>query len=216
MHCRCLLARISVIVVLDIKCWADPDAGRTVLKLVLVDTAPAVAAALRASFGEYEEVSVLQASILDVAHGAVVSPANSYGYMDGGVDAAYAAFFGQQLEKRVLQTIDRDANGMLPVGAALLVETGHARIPFLIVAPTMELPRSGDATKVFFAMAAVLNLVNRYPSKLQHVFCPGLGTGVGAVDPEHAASEMASAYGKWKIGHHHPAAQESVEADEGS
>ena len=181
-------------------CWADPDAETKVLKLVLVDTAPAVAGALRVSFEEYPEVSVLQDDILQVAHGAVVSPANSYGYMDGGVDAFYAAFFDQQLEKRVLQMIDRDANGMLPVGAALLVDTDHPRIPFLIVAPTMELPRSGDATKVFFAMAAVLNLVNRYPSKLQHVYCPGLGTGVGAVDPERAASEMASAYGKWKAG----------------
>jgi O-acetyl-ADP-ribose deacetylase (regulator of RNase III) len=168
--------------------------------LVLVDAAPVVAAALRASFGEYQEVSILQDDILQVAHGAVVSPANSYGYMDGGVDAAYAAFFGQQLEKRVLQRIDRDANGMLPVGAALLIETEHPRIPFLIVAPTMELPRSGDATKVFFAMAAILNLVNRYPGKLQDVYCPGLGTGVGAVEPERAASEMASAYAKWKIG----------------
>src|SRR5215475_13476244 len=37
---------------------------------------------------------------------------------------------------------------MLPVGAALLVETLHPRIPYVIVAPTMELPRSGDVAKM--------------------------------------------------------------------
>ena len=32
----------------------------------------------------------------------------------------------------------------------------------------------------------------------EDVYCPGLGTGVGMVPPEKAATEMALAYGDWK------------------
>jgi O-acetyl-ADP-ribose deacetylase (regulator of RNase III) len=168
------------------------------LRLALVDRSPSVVAALTAAFAAWPEVRVQAADILEVAENAVVSPANSYGYMDGGVDDAYARFFGPELEKRVQHRIDVEYGGMVPVGAALLVRTYHQRIPYLVVAPTMELPRSGDRVKVFFAMAAVLKLARRYPSERETVFCPGFGTGVGGVPPDWAASEMASAYGKWK------------------
>jgi O-acetyl-ADP-ribose deacetylase (regulator of RNase III) len=40
-------------------------------------------------------VTVHQVSILDVACDAVVSPANSFGFMDGGIDAVYLSLFGK-------------------------------------------------------------------------------------------------------------------------
>ena len=167
------------------------------MRLVLVDRAPAVISALREAFAPHPEVMVLCDSILAVAEGAVVSPANSYGYMDGGIDRAYVEAFGLDVEKRVQAAIDRQSNGMLPVGSALLVPSGHPRVPYLIVAPTMELPGPTTPAKVFFAMSALLNLITRHP-ELTQVCCPGLGTGVGGVLPEDAAKEMVAAYAKWK------------------
>ena len=42
-------------------------------------------------------------------------------------------FFGSQLQERVQDAIARRPGGHLPVGASLVVRTGHGRIPFLIV-----------------------------------------------------------------------------------
>jgi hypothetical protein len=68
-----------------------------VIELVLVDRAPTVVAALRQAFAEHPEVTVLGDNILSVAENTVVSPANSYGYMDGGVDRLYVEAFGLEL-----------------------------------------------------------------------------------------------------------------------
>ncbi len=84
-------------------------------------------------------MSVLRGSILDVACDAVVSPANSFGFVDGGIDLLYAQHFGWEVQDR-LQELIRTRHRELLVGSAKMVETGHARIPFLIAAPTMRVP----------------------------------------------------------------------------
>jgi hypothetical protein len=111
-----------------------------VIELVLVDRAPTVVEALQQAFAEHPEVTVLGDSILSVAENTIVSPANSYGYMDGGVDRLYVAAFGLELEQRVQRTIDRVANGMLPVGSAVLVDTGMRAFPFSSWHPRWSCP----------------------------------------------------------------------------
>jgi O-acetyl-ADP-ribose deacetylase (regulator of RNase III) len=51
----------------------------------------------------------------------------------------------------------------------------------------------------FFEMNAILQQVTLYKEKIHKVYCPGLGTGTGLVDPELAAKEMANAYKKWLL-----------------
>lgn len=94
----------------------------------------------------------------------------------------------------------RRPEGMLPVGASLAVKTGHARIPWLIVAPTMEMPEAVPAEHSGRALRAVLRLVERHPELGPDIYCPGLGTLTGRVPPEFAADEMANAYLKWENG----------------
>ncbi len=55
----------------------------------------------------------------------MVSAANSFGLMDGGVDAAITTFFGSQLQARVQNHILREYLGEQPVGSAFVIETGH-------------------------------------------------------------------------------------------
>ena len=43
---------------------------------------------------------------------------------------------------------------------------------------------------------AILNLASQNP-QIAKLFCPGLGTGVGCVEPKLAAQEMAMDYKKW-------------------
>lgn len=166
-------------------------------KLVLVDQAPALVATWKRAFQAHPEVEVVNGDILSIARVAVVSPANSYGYMDGGIDRLYVDFFGQQLQRTVTEAISRQPEGTLLVGAALLVPTGHERIPLLVVAPTMMLPGPTTAAHVFFAMSAILQLADRHRDRLTELYCPGLGTGIGRVPFEDAAAEMAAAYGRW-------------------
>ena len=76
------------------------------------------------AFSRFPEAEVLQADILAVAKHCMVSPANSYGFMDGGIDAIYCQFFGAQIERTVMSAIERRPDGILPVGESMVVKTG--------------------------------------------------------------------------------------------
>src|SRR5262249_59304991 len=110
------------------------------MNLHLIDLNERLVEAWGVVFQQFPEVTIQQGDLLAVAENCVVSPANSYGFMDGGIDAAYRAFFGAQIETAVQDAIARRPEGHLPVGASLVVRTGHQRVPFMIVAPTITLP----------------------------------------------------------------------------
>ena len=107
-------------------------------------------------------VEVHFGSIFDVDCDAVVSPANSFGFMDGGVDAQYMEKFGDLIQDRVRWSILTEHHGELLIGAATIVETDNIETPFLIAAPTMRVPmRLGSETvNPYLAARAVLILDN--------------------------------------------------------
>ncbi len=164
------------------------------MRLHLVDRSEELVRAWALAFRPFPEVKIECADILKVAHTALVSPANSYGYMNGGIDLAYRHFFGVEIERTVQAKIKEVAGPYLPVGRAILVETGHSRIPFLISAPTMFLPEPIDVGSCEMAMAAALGIAKSHGSDWEALFCPGMGTGVGRVAPRDAAKAMAKAY----------------------
>jgi O-acetyl-ADP-ribose deacetylase (regulator of RNase III) len=168
------------------------------MQLHLVDVNPILVAAWKESFRPFTEVIVHEGNPLSVAENTVVSPANSFGFMDGGIDADYLAFFGSSIQDKVQQAIQCRPEGHLPVGASLVVPTGHSRIPFLIVAPTMFMPEAVEEDHCYRALRAILRLAGRDQEVGRMVFCPGLATGVGRVPAEVAAREMALAYGDWR------------------
>jgi O-acetyl-ADP-ribose deacetylase (regulator of RNase III) len=164
------------------------------VRLCLVDRLEPLVDAWRNEFAAYPDVHIEHADILSVAHTALVSPANSYGYMNGGIDLAYRHFFGVQIEQAVQSKIKEVAGSYLPVGQAILVETGHERIPYLISAPTMFIPEPIDVESCERAMVAALKVARANPDRCSTVYCPGMGTGVGRVPPREAAAAMARAY----------------------
>ena len=168
------------------------------MNLHFVDLEPDVVAALQDAFEPFPEVRILREDILNIATCAVVSPANSYGFMDGGIDLAYTRFFGRRPETELQDAIAQLPDGHLKVGSAMLVTTGHVRIPYLVSAPTMQLPSRIPPQNCFYAMAATLNLARKHADIISDLYCPGLGTGVGCVEPEDAAREMFNAYKKWR------------------
>jgi O-acetyl-ADP-ribose deacetylase (regulator of RNase III) len=164
------------------------------MKLFLVDTNARVVESWKAAFGAFPEVTILCENILAVAQNTIVSPANSYGFMDGGIDAAYLQYFGPGMQAALQDAIARRLENLLPVGASILIRTGNARIPYLISAPTMQGPERVESMNCYRAMAAMLRSARQHAEVVTDVYCPGLATGTGGVPPDDAAREMASAY----------------------
>lgn len=114
---------------------------------------------------------------------ALVSPANSFGYMDGGLDLVLSQHFGWDLEKRVRTEILTHHHGELPVGNALTVPTENSVLPWLVCAPTMRVPMRVEGTfNAYLAFRAILIEVrrfNRIEPRIRTLLVPGLGTGEG-------------------------------------
>jgi O-acetyl-ADP-ribose deacetylase (regulator of RNase III) len=162
--------------------------------LHLVDVSSEMVEAWRGAFSKHPAVRIVQDNIVTVANGTVVSPANSYGDMGGGVDLAYRLHFGRDTERRVQTKIAESFGNYLPIGEAVIVETGHDGITHLIAAPTMFLPEPTTEENVFLAMAATLKVARLNSSTVRDLFCPGMGTGVGRLPPKVAAEAMERAY----------------------
>lgn len=123
---------------------------------------------------------------------AVVSPANSFGFMDGGIDWEYTCHFGIKVADNVKRFIKDTFGGELLVGQACVVETNSSRIQFLVVAPTMRVPTNIYGTaNVYLAVRAALHVSRDMGFK--HVAFPGMGTGVGMMPPYAFAKQMSQA-----------------------
>lgn len=166
------------------------------MDLYLIDKNPDVVAAWQDCFAGLDRVFISEGDILSVAQDTLVSPANSYGFMDGGIDRVYTQFFGLAIQQNLQDVIGARPEGYLPIGCAELIKTNHNRVPYIIAAPTMVTPEAVPSQNCFYAMIAILKLTSRY-SYISKVFCPGLATGIGCVPPKLAAKEMATAYRRW-------------------
>lgn len=94
------------------------------MQILLRDVNPAVCAAWRVAFANAEGVTVEEGDIFSTPVDAVVSPANSFGHMDGGIDLVYRDRMGAQIEETVKVAIGtRFEFGELLVGDAISVTT---------------------------------------------------------------------------------------------
>lgn len=175
------------------------------MKIVLAATESRLADAWEKAFAGVGEVSVHRGSIFDVACDAVVSPANSFGFMDGGIDALYVDRFGVEVQTRLRRLILDRHHGELLIGNAEVVETGDLAQPFLIAAPTMRVPMvlRPETVNPYLATRAVLLLARHgtlptgepLSDRLRTIAFPGMGTGVGRVPAELCARQMRAAVG---------------------
>ncbi|WP_407572924.1 macro domain-containing protein [Deinococcus altitudinis] len=130
---------------------------------------------------------------------ALVNPANSFGFMNGGIDLAYSQRFGWDLQERLRETFRTEHDGELPVGQALIVKNYDAGLPFPVAAPTMQIPGDIRGTpNAYLTFRAALRAVrarNRTSGEqIASVLCPGLGTAIGRLPAETATRQMFAAY----------------------
>jgi O-acetyl-ADP-ribose deacetylase (regulator of RNase III) len=186
----------------------------TVTQLILCAREPALAAAWEEACQGLDFVRVHRGSILEVEADAVVSPANGFGLMEGGVDAAFLHRFGPGLQARVRKVILEEHHGELLVGEAAVVETEDARTPWFIAAPTMRVPMAlpRDSVNAYLAARAVFLLLrhgrmrsglSRGPlvvDRITRLAMPGLGTGVGGLDVRVCARQVRAAIDEVLLG----------------
>ena len=171
--------------------------------LKLIDTNSKITDAWEAVFENVTGIEVHNDSIFNHSADAIVSPANSYGYMNGGIDFAISKHLGWHIEKKLQEVIRKKYYGELLVGQAEIVTTESKLFPYLISAPTMRHPMTITRTpNVYLAMRAILLLIKygEFPdgssinSQIKSIAIPGLGTGVGNVAPMTCARQMRIAW----------------------
>jgi O-acetyl-ADP-ribose deacetylase (regulator of RNase III) len=154
-------------------------------------------------FGKRDNVTIYPGSIFDVACDALVSPANSFGFMDGGLDYQISEYLGWHVQERLQERIREKHHGELLVETADIVPTDHHKIPYVISAPTMRVPMIlTETVNVYLATRAVFILIKfgafddgtPIQDRVKSVVFPGMGTGVGRVPPEICARQMHAAF----------------------
>ena len=176
------------------------------MRIILSAVDDRLADAWEAHCGDLDCVEIHRGNILNLNVDSVVSPANSYGFMDGGIDQVFSNYFGWNIQNRLQEKIRANHNGELLVGNAEIVETGDSRIEYLIAAPTMRVPMVlSDTVHPYLAARAALLLVKcgtfssgdlvgeRIFDVVKSIAFPGLGTGVGRVPPETCALQVRAA-----------------------
>ena len=122
----------------------------------------------------------------------IVSPANSFGLMDGGYDLAITEWFGDQLQKRVQQYIIDNYCGEQLVGTSFIINANE-KGQKLIHTPTMQTPRKiVDTFIIYQCMRSTLMCA--YKNNVQSILIPLFGGGCGGVHPQTIAKMMKLAY----------------------
>lgn len=150
-------------------------------------------------FGELTDFKIVKSDVRKLENHIkidyYVSPANSYGYMDGGIDETYMKMF-PDIQSQVRETIhkyriwDLNRGLFLPIGSTIKVNQ-------ILCCPTMIAPekiyQNGIyPANVYFAFLSILFYSLTEPDK--NIAIPGLGTGTGYIPPDLCAKEMFDAY----------------------
>jgi O-acetyl-ADP-ribose deacetylase (regulator of RNase III) len=178
------------------------------MRFLLRDRNPALIEAWLKEFAGSPYIEVSQGDIFDLAADAIVSPANSFGFMDGGIDLIYSRRFGWKLQEELRQIIQNEHGGELPVGLAVIVPTHDASIPFLVSAPTMRVPMDvSNTVNAYLAFRAAIRAVEHHNRSgvrpIETILCPGLGTATGRISAAACARQMRYAHEQSQSWHPH-------------
>jgi len=164
------------------------------MKIQLIDRNKGMCDQWNIYFKDCKDVVIHCGDFFSLKTDCVVSPANSFGFMDGGLDLAITNKLGWQVQEKLQNQIIEKYSGELLVGQAELVQTEVEEIPFCISAPTMRVPLIlRDTVNVYLASKAIFRLL-KTENRITTVSISGLGTGAGKVPYEVCAKQMKQAY----------------------
>jgi O-acetyl-ADP-ribose deacetylase (regulator of RNase III) len=137
------------------------------------------------------KISVERGDITEQQVDAIVNPANSHGWMGGGVAGAIKRKGGVEIEKEAV------AKAPIPVGKAAITTAGKLKAKYVIHAPTMERPAEPiPIENVRLATRAALQCADK--NMLRRISIPGMGTGVGGIPKGEGAKAMVEVVKKFR------------------
>ena len=147
-------------------------------------------------------VHIVEGDILSSKCDALVSPGNSIGFMDGGLDLLITKKYGWEIQGKLRKRIQETALRELLVGQAVVIETSQTP-KYIICAPTMRVPErlTSESVNAYLAMKAILSQAILHPD-IRSVAIPGLCTGTGGMSAAMAAHQMFMAYDEVVHGNH--------------
>lgn len=140
----------------------------------------------------------------------IISAANSFGSMGGGVDLIYDRYMFPNISKTIMNRIkkyspyeNKSKPGFdklnknlkyIPVGSALITTIDKTTNTHIITAPTMFTPMDVRGTNnAYKAYIASLQVLEKSGIKVDVLVCTGLGTGVGLMPFNESADQMYKA-----------------------
>lgn len=156
-------------------------------------------------FSKYSNITYSVGNIQNCnSHDCIVSPANSFGQMDGGIDAALSYMLQKDYDvdhigRKVRKVIAEEYSGEQPIGTCILVKTENPKFPFLAHAPTMTIPQNVNRTlNAYYAFKAVLEAINFHnktsTNKIKSILTTTFCTGCGEMSLEQSLKQMRYAY----------------------
>lgn len=163
-------------------------------KFLLVDKHQELVDAWKYEFRGHLNFEFYCGDIFDKSADYIVSPANSFGFMDGGIDLAYSLKMGWHVQSKLQEKIKTEYNCELLVGQATVIDTDFAQFPKMIAAPTMRVPMYLEGSPNVYLCAKAIFLTVKNAEKDTITLIPGLGTGTGMVNYKLCAQKMRLAY----------------------
>ena len=146
-----------------------------------------------ALFENEPDVEILETDLMEIDCDALVSPGNSFGFMDGGLDLLISQKFGWGIQAALQQKIQALPTRELLVGQATVIEALHPKM-FIVCAPTMRVPENvSESINAYLAMKAALIICKEH-TEIYTVAISGLCTGTGHMPADIAALQMFTAY----------------------
>jgi len=163
-------------------------------KFILIDRNKEMVDAWYEEFKNYANFEFYHGDIFDKSADIVASPANSFGFMNGGIELAYSNRMGWHIQEEFQRRIQEEYDGEILVGQSCLIDTDFTQYPKILLAPTMRVPLYLNGTpNVYLSAKAIFLGVKRYSENASCVI-PGLGTGTGYVPYKMCAQKMRMAY----------------------
>jgi len=146
--------------------------------------------------GHHNFVTVTKQDIMSIDAEAVVSPANSFGFMTGGIDLHYRNYFGKAIEDDLRNKIASEFDHELLVGQATSVKIFNppqlTKYKYMIAAPTMRVPENVSHTiNAFLSIKAAL--IEAQKINVESIVFPGMGSGTGGMLSADCAKQANAA-----------------------
>lgn len=122
----------------------------------------------------------------------IVSPANSFGLMDGGYDRAITEYFGDELQKEVQRYIMNNYWGEQPIASSFIIDIPNHDSK-LIHTPTMRSPEQILDSKIIYHCTRS-TLICALQNRMNSLLVPMFGGGCGNIHPKRIAEMMWRAY----------------------